>query len=151
MHLPDRLKAYRWVRGLSQRHPAVMLGVDESTVWHWEQEGARRGRATPARIEELLGGECCESSVVMDLHDHRQPTVGLLLQVGRRTRDFSGPGLCHRPIGADGFVLYRPCFFNSRATSSMSDARSRIMEDNTAASYPPLSTSVARSSALDAM
>ena len=54
LHLPDRLKAYRWVRGVSQKDLALILGVDESTVWHWEQGGTRPSEENTARIEALL-------------------------------------------------------------------------------------------------
>ncbi len=54
LHLPERLKAYRWVRALSRKEMAAVLGVDESTVWHWERGGTRPSRENTARIEELL-------------------------------------------------------------------------------------------------
>ena len=54
MHLPDRLKAYRWVRALSQKQLATVLDVDESTVWHWEQGGTQPSRENAADIEKFL-------------------------------------------------------------------------------------------------
>ena len=39
--LPERLKAYRKGLGLSQEKLAKLLGVDESTLAHWEA-GRRR-------------------------------------------------------------------------------------------------------------
>jgi transcriptional regulator with XRE-family HTH domain len=55
LRLADRLKAYRWVRGLSQKELAATLGIDESTVWHWEHAGTRPSKVNTVRIEELLG------------------------------------------------------------------------------------------------
>jgi len=55
LYLPERLKAYRWVNGLSQKDLAAVLGVDESTVWHWEQANTQPSREHTARSEELLG------------------------------------------------------------------------------------------------
>jgi len=46
--------SYHWVRGLSQKELAAILGVDESTVRHWEQGGTRPSEENAARIKELL-------------------------------------------------------------------------------------------------
>jgi len=40
--LAEKLRAYRRVHGLSQVRLADLIGVDPSTVWHWE-----RGRTQP--------------------------------------------------------------------------------------------------------
>jgi transcriptional regulator with XRE-family HTH domain len=54
--LPDRLKAYRRIRGLSRKSLARMLGVDEGTLWRWET-GRRRPQGEHARrVRELLAG-----------------------------------------------------------------------------------------------
>lgn len=34
--LPERLRAYRRIHGISRKKLAGMLGVDESTLWRWE-------------------------------------------------------------------------------------------------------------------
>lgn len=34
--LPEPLKAYRKFRGLSRKKLARILGVDEGTLWRWE-------------------------------------------------------------------------------------------------------------------
>jgi transcriptional regulator with XRE-family HTH domain len=54
--LPDRLKAYRRIRGLSRKRLARILGVDEATVSRWET-GKRQPRDEHARrVRELLAG-----------------------------------------------------------------------------------------------
>jgi transcriptional regulator with XRE-family HTH domain len=52
--LADRLNAYRRLRGLSQRELALRLGVDESTVWHWERGKSKPDREHAERIEALV-------------------------------------------------------------------------------------------------
>lgn len=52
--LAEQLKAYRRVHGLSQKRLAATIGVDPSTVWHWEQ-GAGQPRAPLCkRVEAIL-------------------------------------------------------------------------------------------------
>lgn len=51
---PERLKAYRYRRGLSQKKLAIALEIDPSTITNWEV-----GRHTPSkqylrRLEEIL-------------------------------------------------------------------------------------------------
>lgn len=53
-NLPKRLKAYRQVHALSQKRLAQSLGVDPSTVWHWEQGRSRPRAVRAARIAALL-------------------------------------------------------------------------------------------------
>ena len=57
--LPQRLRAYRQVFGLSQRALANRLGVDESTVWHWEQGTSRPNKERAERINALLAFRPC--------------------------------------------------------------------------------------------
>ena len=52
--LSDRLKAYRRVRGLSQKRLAAKLGVDPSTVLYWERGKSRPNNEHTERIEALL-------------------------------------------------------------------------------------------------
>ena len=53
--LPERLKAYRRIRGVSQKNLAGLIGVDESTLWHWERGRSRPNAQCLARLYELLG------------------------------------------------------------------------------------------------
>lgn len=46
LSIGERLRAARRARGLSRKKVAVLLGVDESTLWKWEKRG-EQGR--PAR------------------------------------------------------------------------------------------------------
>jgi transcriptional regulator with XRE-family HTH domain len=54
--LPERLEAYRRIRGLSRKKLARILGVDEATLWRWET-----GQRTPQgeyaqRVRALQAG-----------------------------------------------------------------------------------------------
>ena len=51
--LPEKIKAYRITRGLSQVGLAGLLGVDPSTVWRWEA-GRDTMPALLKRFEALL-------------------------------------------------------------------------------------------------
>lgn len=53
--LPERLKAYRKLHGLSQKRLAGLMGVDPSTVWHWERGQSRPNRGHFRRIVALFG------------------------------------------------------------------------------------------------
>ena len=53
--IPEQLKAYRRVYGLSQRQLADALGVDDSTVRTWETGRNRPSRENCRRLEKLLG------------------------------------------------------------------------------------------------
>lgn len=52
--LPDRLKAYRRTHGLSQGKLARLLGVDESTLWHWEKRKSRPNGNHLPKVQALL-------------------------------------------------------------------------------------------------
>ena len=54
--LPERLKAYRRIRGLSRKRLAQILDVDEGTLWRWET-GQRKPRGEHARrVRALFAG-----------------------------------------------------------------------------------------------
>jgi transcriptional regulator with XRE-family HTH domain len=54
--LPERLRAYRRVHGISRKKLAAMLGADEGTVSRWEM-GRRRPQGEHARqVRALLAG-----------------------------------------------------------------------------------------------
>jgi transcriptional regulator with XRE-family HTH domain len=52
----ERLRATRRARGLSRKKVAVLLGIDESTLWKWEERGeqGRPARRVLATVEEFL-------------------------------------------------------------------------------------------------
>lgn len=52
--LPERLKAYRQIHGLSQKRLAALLGVDPTTVLHWERGGTNPKPHHFTRIAALL-------------------------------------------------------------------------------------------------
>jgi transcriptional regulator with XRE-family HTH domain len=59
LYIGERLRAVRRARGLSRKKLAKQLGVDESTLWKWEERG-EQGR--PARkvlrvVEKFLREE----------------------------------------------------------------------------------------------
>ncbi len=53
----ERLKVIRRARGLSRQKLATLLGIDESTLWKWEERGeqARPARRVLRAVEEFLG------------------------------------------------------------------------------------------------
>jgi transcriptional regulator with XRE-family HTH domain len=53
--LPERLKAYRQIHGISRKKLARILGVDEGTVSRWETGQRRPAEAYRERIEALIG------------------------------------------------------------------------------------------------
>jgi DNA-binding transcriptional regulator YiaG len=90
---PDRLRAARQALGLSQESFARRLGVNPSTVQHWEQ-----GRHTPParywpRILEVTGPEELPADTAMAdrirayrrAHGFTQAQLGRLLGVPQRT------------------------------------------------------------------
>ncbi len=52
--VPEKLKAYRRVHGLSQIRLAGVIGVDPSTVCHWEQGKSKPNRKHLPKVEALL-------------------------------------------------------------------------------------------------
>jgi DNA-binding transcriptional regulator YiaG len=52
--LAEKLKAYRRVHGLSQVRLAGLIGVDPSTVWHWEQGRSQPTDQHTGRISALI-------------------------------------------------------------------------------------------------
>ena len=48
--LPERIRAYRLIRGLSEKRLAKLLRVDESTIWRWE---SGKGKPVP-RLRQRL-------------------------------------------------------------------------------------------------
>ena len=52
--LAEKLKAYRRLHGLSQVRLADLIGVDPSTVWHWECRNSSPSRQHMGRIRTLL-------------------------------------------------------------------------------------------------
>ncbi len=52
--LPEKLKTYRWVHGLSEKSLAGLLWVDESTVARWERGMSRPTRESRRRLGILL-------------------------------------------------------------------------------------------------
>lgn len=55
----ERLRARRRTRGLSRKKAAALLGIDESTLWKWEERGeqARPARRVMRAVEEFLKDE----------------------------------------------------------------------------------------------
>ncbi len=54
--LPERLKAYRKIRGLSRKKLARILGVDEGTLCRWETEQRQPQGEYARRVRSLLSG-----------------------------------------------------------------------------------------------
>lgn len=52
--LPERIRAYRKIHGLSKRRLADRLGVDDSTVWRWESGETAPHPEGRTEFEELL-------------------------------------------------------------------------------------------------
>ena len=52
--LPDRLRCYRRLHGLSQKRLAALLGVDPGTVSHWERPFSPLNKERVEKIESLL-------------------------------------------------------------------------------------------------
>lgn len=52
----ERLRAARRARGLSRKKLAKLIGIDESTLWKWEQRGkqGRPARRVMRAVEEFL-------------------------------------------------------------------------------------------------
>ena len=57
LSIGERLLATRRARGLSRKKVATLLGIDESTLWKWEERGeqARPARRVLRAVEEFLG------------------------------------------------------------------------------------------------
>jgi len=53
--LPERLRAYRRIRGISQGMLAREIGVNESTIHGWETGTHAPSPAVRPRLDELLG------------------------------------------------------------------------------------------------
>lgn len=49
---PERLKAYRMIRGLSQKQLALQFKVDESTLWKWENDMSTPSRKLRTQVNE---------------------------------------------------------------------------------------------------
>jgi transcriptional regulator with XRE-family HTH domain len=54
--LPERLRAYRRVHGISRKKLAGMLNVDEGTLWRWETEQRQPKGEYARRVRALLDG-----------------------------------------------------------------------------------------------
>ncbi len=52
--LPQRLRRYRKIRGLSRKKLAGVLGVDESTLARWETGRVYHGKESQKILESLL-------------------------------------------------------------------------------------------------
>lgn len=52
--LPERVRAYRMIHGISRKELAGMLRVDEDTLWRWETEQRRPARNYAERIERVI-------------------------------------------------------------------------------------------------
>ena len=52
--VPERLRAYRTIRGISQATLAEELGVDESTIHGWETGAHSPNPALRPRLDNLL-------------------------------------------------------------------------------------------------
>ncbi len=52
--LPERLKAYRWRHGVTQRQLADVIGVDELAVRTWESRQKRPNATNEGRLKKLL-------------------------------------------------------------------------------------------------
>lgn len=52
--LVDRLRAYRRLHGLSQKRLAALLGVDPSTMWHWERGYSQPNEDNATRIARAI-------------------------------------------------------------------------------------------------
>lgn len=55
--LPERLRVYRKIHGLSQEKFAGILGLDESTLWKWESGKSKPKREHELRVEAFLARE----------------------------------------------------------------------------------------------
>ena len=51
---PEKLKAYRMLKGLTQRELARELGVDPTTVMKWEAGTSKPMRRMRDRVEEIM-------------------------------------------------------------------------------------------------
>lgn len=51
---PERLKAYRMLKGLTQRELAQELGVDPTTVMKWETGKSKPMPEAQERVEKIL-------------------------------------------------------------------------------------------------
>ena len=60
--LPNRLRTYRRLHGLSQKRLAGFLGVDPTTVWHWEHMRTQPTKEHAERVRALLEAPTLESS-----------------------------------------------------------------------------------------
>jgi transcriptional regulator with XRE-family HTH domain len=56
LSIGERLRATRRARGLSRKKVALLLGIDESTLWKWEERGeqGRPARRVLAAVEGFL-------------------------------------------------------------------------------------------------
>jgi len=52
--IPERLRAYRMIRGISQADLATEVGVDESTIQGWETGAQAPSPALRPRFDELI-------------------------------------------------------------------------------------------------
>jgi len=52
--LPGKLKAYRYIKGLSQKQLGIILGVDGATVCSWELEENKPHKAILAKLDMML-------------------------------------------------------------------------------------------------
>ncbi len=52
--MPERLRGYRRVQGISQKEFGRRLGLDESTVVRWEKGRSRPIKAAMRRLRDLL-------------------------------------------------------------------------------------------------
>ena len=55
--LPEQLRAYRWMHGVTQRQLAETIGVDELAIRTWESGRKRPNPTNERRLKELLGDQ----------------------------------------------------------------------------------------------
>lgn len=54
--LPEKIQSYRYHHGLSQEQFAALLGVNESTVFHYEKGKHIPSKYTLQKLEKILSG-----------------------------------------------------------------------------------------------
>ena len=54
--LPEKLRAYRRIHGLSRERMAEVLGVDRTTVWRWERGETQPEANSRQALDDLFSG-----------------------------------------------------------------------------------------------